>query len=87
MRTAMTGLATWIDELRYRVSRGHLATLDPIDLGDGTGVLSGERTIRIMLADLDDVERQRRVEPVNTQASIRRQRLLNDFRQLRELIG
>jgi hypothetical protein len=48
-------IPTWISHLQGQATRGELAGLKPIDLGDGTGTLSGERTIKIMLSDLDDL--------------------------------
>ena len=87
MRATTTDLTTWIDELRYRARQGHLATLGPIDIGDRTGVLPGERTIRIMLADLDDINHLLLDASTSTHLTVRRRHLLNDFRRLRDLIG
>jgi hypothetical protein len=73
-----------------------LAGLGPFDLGDETGQLPGERTVRIMLhdlADLDDLDRRDHGTghpPSDDDLELRwerRRSLLDDFRQLRDLIG
>ena len=77
----------WIYALRYRLARGELAGLGPIDL-DGTGHLPGEIVVRIMLSDLDDLD-----DPAGSRGddaawrAERRWRLLGDFGRLRMLIG
>jgi len=81
-------LAEWITELRGHLSCGDLATLAPVDVGYGTGTQPAERTIRIMLTDLDSFD-----TPVGSWdhdvawRAARRGALLDDFRQLRELIS
>jgi hypothetical protein len=78
----------WIRDLRIRLARGDLATLLPIDIGDGTGALSAEQTIRVMVADLRDLD-----DPMGSWGGDiawreeRRSGLLLDFRRLRELLG
>jgi len=82
------GLDRWLDDLRHRLANGDLAMLDPIDIGDGTGQLPSETTIRIMLNDLDDLDSpQESKHGDEVQRETRRHRLLDDFRRLRELIG
>jgi len=82
-----SSLEAWIDALRYRLARGDLAGLGPIDLV-GAGHLPGEIVVRIMLSDLDDLD-----DPVGSWGddaawrAERRWRLLGDFRCLRALIG
>lgn len=81
-------LTRWISNLRTRLEEGILATLGPIELGDGTGQLAGETTIRIMLADLADLD-----DPAGSASGDlpwreeRRHHLLGDFRQLRTLLS
>ena len=80
-------LAAWIADLRARLDRGDLATLDPVDIGHGTQVLPAQDTIRIMLADLDGFDEMPPDEandPVNV---ARRDILFTSFRILRTLIG
>ena len=82
------GQRPWIDGLRKRLAAGELARLAPIDLGDGTGHLRSEVTVKVMLADLADLD-----DPEGSwggDAAWREERrrfLLADFRRLRELIG
>ncbi len=81
-------LAEWISALRGRLARGDLAMLAPVDVGYGTGTQRTERTIRIMLTDLDSFDTP--VGPSDDDAAwraARRGALLDDFRQLRELIS
>ena len=76
----------WIAELRARLDRGDLATLGPIDFGDGFPALPAEHTVGIMLADLgsfEDMDPDEANDPVN---AARRASLLADFRVLRRLI-
>ena len=82
-------LGRWIRDLRIRLARGDLVGLDPFDIGDGTGTLPAERTVRIMLADLDDLD-----DPEGStrdghgaDQETRRRAILNDFRRLRVLLG
>ena len=80
-------LAAWIADLRTRLERGDLATVAPVDVGHGTHVLPAQDTIRILLADLDDVNEvtpDEADDPVNV---ARRDVLLINFRILRTLIG
>src|SRR4051794_1391226 len=49
-------LARWISDLRDRLSRETLMELPPFDLGHGTRRLPGETTVRVMLADFDDLD-------------------------------
>jgi hypothetical protein len=80
-------LAAWIADLRARLDRGELATLGPVDVGHGTDALPAQDTVRIMLADLDDLEDMTPDEaddPVNV---ARRDVLLTSFRILRTLIN
>jgi hypothetical protein len=83
------GLGPWIRDLRGRVARGDLITLPPVDLGYGTGNMPADLTIRIMLADLDDLD-----DPEGSSRDghgadheARRRALLDDFMRLRELLG
>ena len=81
-------LARWISDLRDHLERGALMELPPFELGHGTRHLPGETTVRIMLADLEDLE-----DPDGSAArdrtwrDMRHRRLLADFRWLRELLG
>src|SRR3954451_21014906 len=80
-------LARWIRALRKCLVHGGLATVAPVDIGQGTHSLSAERIVRIMLADLDgydDMTPAETNDPVNV---ARRVGLLGDFRMLRILIG
>ena len=80
-------ILTWITELRDRVERNELAGRGPIDFGYGTTTVPPERIIRIMLADLRDLDgapvRRRRWAAAMT----RRLDLLKAFRRIREQIG
>jgi len=84
----LSDLVCWIDGLRDRLERGDLAGLPPVQLGHGTQHLAGETTVRIMLADLADLE-----DPAGSAARDpvwrreRRCHLFAEFRWLRELIG
>jgi hypothetical protein len=81
-------LARWISDLRDRLSRGTLMELPPLDLGHGTRRLPGETTVRVMLADFDDLD-----DPAGSAShdpAWHRQRLCelrDDFRRLRALLG
>jgi hypothetical protein len=81
-------LESWIGALRGHLERGALMELPPFELGHGTRSLPGETTVRIMLADMDDLE-----DPEGSAArdqtwrDMRRRRLLADFRWLRGLLG
>ena len=83
----ITPFEAWIDVLRFRLARGELAGLGPIELDDA-GHLPGEIVVRIMLSDLDDLN-----DPVGSWGddaawrAERRWRLLGDFGRLRMLIG
>jgi len=80
-------LMAWICALRRRLERGDLAGHPPVDVGDGTGNIPAELTIKIMLADLDSYDDMTPAEaddPVNV---ARQDSLLADFRALRLLIG
>ena len=82
------GLTHWISDLRGHLERGALMELPPFELGHGTRRLPGETTVRVMLADLDDLE-----DPAGSAArdagwrARRRLSLLLDFEQLRALLG
>jgi hypothetical protein len=86
--SADDGLDRWIGDLRGHLERGDLAGLGRLYLGDGLEQLPGERVVRIMLADLDDL-----ADPLGSAArdpgwrDRRRRELLGDFRRLRELLG
>ena len=85
---AVTDLDSWIRALRERVERGEFASHPPVDVGYGTGTQPAERTIHIMLADLDSFD-----DAVGSWdddvawRDARRGALLDDFRQLRKLLG
>ena len=79
-------VAGWIDGLRERLERGDLASLAPIDLGDGV-LASGELTIRVMLADLDHLDWLAFDAPDSPRLADRRRWLVDDFRRLRAQIG
>jgi hypothetical protein len=78
----------WIRDLHDHVAQGDLATLKPFDLGDGTMQLPGETTLRIMLADLSDLD-----DPLGSWdgdaawRAERRHHLHDDFTRLRALLG
>jgi hypothetical protein len=74
----MAELAAWIAALAGRLERHEFAYLGPITLRDGSRLSDTELAVRIMLADLDHLDRLL-VE--------RRQDLLDDFRHLREMLG
>ena len=82
------GLDRWIRDLRGHLARGDLVGIRPIELGHGTAQLPGETTVRIMLADLADLD-----DPVGSAArdpawrAERRCALLHDFGRLRERLG
>ena len=72
------GLDHRIRNLRDHLERGGLRELPPFDLGHGTGHFPGETTVRIMLADHQDLD-----DPTGSAAgdpAWRRERL-------RELLG
>src|SRR5690242_1234793 len=78
------GLDRWIDGLHDRLDHGGLDGLGSIDLGDGTGHLPGNTTIRVMLADLadlDDPDGSAVRDPAWREE--RRDHLLDDFCRLR----
>ena len=80
-------LAAWIMDLRARLDRGELATLGPVDVGHGTDTLPAQDTVRIMLADLDDLE-DMTPDQANAPANVaRRDVLLTNFRILWARIG
>ena len=88
MPTDLDPLTLWIADLHARLNAGDFDGLAPFELGHGTGHLPGETTIRIMLADLADLENpsgSARNDPGWQQRRLRW--LLEDFRELRELIG
>ena len=58
-------ILAWIAELRARLVRGELNGLERFDAGYGTPYLPGERTVRIMLSDLDDLDELSRPERRN----------------------
>ncbi len=80
-------LDRWIETLRGRVASGGLAGVGPIDLGDGTGGMPGERLVMIMLADLDDLDDPDGGWRLDGNREERRRALLDDFRRLRALLG
>jgi hypothetical protein len=80
-------VATWIRTLSGRVERGDLTALPPVDIGYGTAIMAAERTIRIMLADLDSFDELASGDRVSPETERCRAVLLDDFRRLRELIG
>jgi hypothetical protein len=78
----------WIDALRNRLARGDLAVLPPIELGHGTRRLTGEVTVRIMLADLQDLTDSE--GSAARDSAWRQERLASlrdDFRRLRAMLG
>lgn len=81
--SSVCALSGWIAGLRIRLDRGDFAAHPPVDIGYGTGALSADLVIRIMLADLDDLS------ACGDSANYAGERrvLLADFRQLRKLIG
>ena len=82
------GLDRWFSDLRGHLERGDLMELPPFEFGHGTGHLPGETTVRIMLADLADLD-----DPLGSAArepggrDQRRRELLEDFQWLRALLG
>jgi hypothetical protein len=77
-------LARWIEDLRARLAAGGLVGLAPFDLGEGTGRLSGELTVGVMLADLDHLA----YLPASTsRRGLRLDALMDDFRRLRIMLG
>jgi hypothetical protein len=79
-------LERWIDGLRGRLERGDLADLEPFDVGDGTGHLPAEHTIRLMLAELDDLHLPPYPNDQRGNVQQRLGELLNRFRRLRKLL-
>ncbi len=77
----------WNDGLRHRLATGDLAALGPIDLDDGTDELPGETVVRVLLADLDHLDRLPNEVRDSIDVPTRRSDLLGDFRQLRALLG
>jgi hypothetical protein len=77
----------WIYDLRRRLDSGELAALGPLDLADGTAELPGETVLRVLLADLDHLDRLPDDVRDATDAQGRRGELLDDFRQLRALLA
>lgn len=80
-------LDRWIDDLRGHAERGDLLELPPFNVGDGTLVLPGETTVRIMLADLDHLDGLPSAAREWLDLPNRRGALLDAFRRLRELLG
>jgi hypothetical protein len=80
-------LDRWIADLRRRLARGELAGLGPFDLGDGTGDIPGERTVRVMLADLDHLDALPSHAEEWRDFPARRRDLRDDFRRLRAVLG
>jgi len=81
------GLDHWIRDLRGRLDRGDLAGIRPIDVGHGTAGLDGEVVIRILVADLDDLDDAEGSWRVDGRWAERRRDLLDHFRRLRSMIG
>jgi hypothetical protein len=71
-------LTAWIAALAGRLERHELASLGSITLRDGSRFDDTEQAVKIMLADLNHLDRLL-VE--------RRQDLLDDFRHLRKQLG
>jgi hypothetical protein len=84
---ATVDLNHWIGTLPDRLARGEFANLAPFNLGDGTGTLPGQTTIRIMLADLDHLEQLPATTHEPRTTFVRLHDLFRDFTRLRELIG
>ena len=93
---AQQHILAWISDLRGRLERGELAGRGPVDIGDGTAKLPLEHTVRIMLHDLDDLDRFQQRPLGNGHPPLddelkhfqdRRRELLDDFHRLRALIG
>jgi hypothetical protein len=83
-------LAVWIATLRNRLDRGEFVGTDPINLGNGTGPLAGGLLIRVMLADLedlDDPDGSYRLDGEHPNRATCRGNLLRDFKRLRALLG
>src|SRR5215831_5536203 len=80
------GLSAWIENLRVGLDRGDLARLPPIDFGDGVPALPAERTVEIMLADLDGFEGMDPDEIAHPLNVARYRGLLDDFHRLRFLM-
>jgi hypothetical protein len=76
-----------IHDLRRRLDSGELAALGPLDLGDGTAELPGETVVRVLLADLNHLDRLTPRALGWEERHERRSELLHDFRRLRELLG
>jgi hypothetical protein len=80
-------LDRWIAVLRDRLACGELDNLAPVDIGDGTGRMPGEYTVRIMLADLDHLSAPPSANDERDNVPERLAWLLDDFRRLREMLG
>jgi hypothetical protein len=83
-------LTAWIATLRDRLDRGEFVGTDPLDLGDGTGALTAGLLIRVMLADLedlDDPDGSYRLDGEHPHRATCRGNLLRDFKRLRALLG
>jgi hypothetical protein len=80
-------ISAWIAALRHRLAAGELAALGPIDVGDDTDNLPGEVVVRIMLADLNDLDSLAPGGHDQAVAITRRRALSEDLQRLRELIG
>jgi hypothetical protein len=74
----VSGLTAWIAALDGRLERHEFAYLGSITLRDGSRLPDTEQAVRIMLADLNHLDRL---------LAERRQDLLDDFRHLREQLG
>ena len=82
------GLRSWIEVIRDRLERGDFDGLGPIEVAEGTRAFPAAQVVRIMLIDLDDLDRADRTgggDP--TWREERRRQLMIEFRRLRELLG
>jgi hypothetical protein len=86
-RQADQELVAWIVALRGRLAAGEFSSHPPLELGYGTGQWPAERTLRIMLADLDHYTTLAPTQRLDPRTASRRLSLLDDFRVLRELVG
>ena len=76
----------WIADLRSRSNRGDLAKLGPTDFSDGLPALSAEHAVKLMLADLDELDEMTPDEAKDPVNIARRASLLADFRLLQFLL-
>jgi hypothetical protein len=83
----MVSLEAWIDELRGHLERGELGRFGVVELRDGSHIFTLEHAVKIMLADLADLDSLPADHSPNALRAGRRQALRDDFQYLRDRLA